>query len=159
MNARCAGPGTLVVLIVATLGAGALGSVATAASVKGWYATIARPAWTPPNGVFGPVWTTLYILMAVAAWRVLRSGAAWTSRPLRLFFLQLLVNSSWSFAFFGAESPLLGLVVIMPLWVLIAETMRAFGRVDRVAGWLLAPYLAWVTYATALNAALWRLNS
>lgn len=158
MTRERAGLGTLALLVLATLGAGAVGSVATASSVKDWYTTIARPAWTPPNALFGPVWSTLYVLMALAAWRVRRTGAAWMSVPLRLFFAQLLVNTSWSFAFFGAESPLLGLVIIMPLWVLIAETLRAFARVDRVAGVLLVPYLAWVTYATALNAALWRLN-
>lgn len=152
------GYGTLALLVVATLAAGAIGSIATASSVKGWYTTIARPAWTPPNGVFGPVWTTLYLLMAVAAWRVRRAGTPWSGTPLRLFFAQLLLNTSWSFAFFGAQSPLLGLIVIMPLWVLIAETTRAFAALDRTAAALLLPYLAWVSYATALTAAFVRLN-
>lgn len=137
-----------------------LGNLATMPSIPGWYAGLAKPAGTPPNWVFGPVWGLLYALMAVAVWRILSlpSDAPGRRVALGLFFAQLALNCAWSFAFFGARNPLLGLVVISALLVAIALTIRGFGALDRPAGMLLAPYLAWVLYATWLNLGIWWLN-
>jgi tryptophan-rich sensory protein len=121
-----------------------------------WYAELAKPAWNPPAWVFGPAWTLLYTLMAVAAWLVWRRDG-WR-RPLLLYCVQLALNAAWSPIFFGARQPGWALVVIVALWAAILLTLLSFRRVSKPAGWLFAPYLAWVTFATALNFALWRLN-
>jgi len=136
------------------------GSLVTTPNIPTWYAGLAKPGFTPPDWLFGPVWTTLYALMAYAVWRILalpkdRPGR---STAVTAFFVQLALNSLWSFAFFGGHSPVAGLVVIAALIVAILATIRAFWSLDRVAAWLLVPYLAWVAYATALNAAIWHLN-
>jgi tryptophan-rich sensory protein len=137
----------------------ALGSLATTPEIPGWYAQLAKPTWTPPSWVFGPVWTTLYVLMGVAAWLVWRRGGFRSqARPLTLFLTQLALNLAWSFVFFGAHQVGWALVDILLLWVAIAATALAFSRASRPAAWLLAPYLAWVSYAAALNASIWLLN-
>jgi tryptophan-rich sensory protein len=140
--------------------ASALGSLATLPSIPTWYATLAKPPLTPPNGVFGPVWTLLYVLMAIAAWRILSRPADVPGRNSALiwFFIQLALNAAWSWVFFALHSPALGLVVIVGLVLAIGVTIRCFLRVDRFAAWLLAPYLAWVLFATYLNLGVWRLN-
>ncbi len=143
--------------VVATSTAGRLVS---APGVAGWYKTIAKPSFNPPNWAFPVAWSLLFLLMGVAFWRVLRRPVGQPGRvsAIGFFVAQLVVNVGWSLAFFGAHSPLLGLLVIVPFWVLIVATMRAFGAVDRVASWLLAPYVAWVAFAAVLNATIWRLN-
>ncbi len=126
-----------------------------------WYASLAKPAWTPPTWVFGPAWTILYAMMAVAAWRLWRRLGARpreSRRALVLFAVQLALNLSWTPVFFGMQRPDLALVVILFLWVAIAATIVAAWKACRTAAALLVPYLAWVTFATALNAAIWRLN-
>ena len=133
----------------------------TATSVRSWYPHLSHPPGTPPNWLFGPVWTLLYAAMAVAAWMVWRQLDPVPARKyaaLRLWGWQLLLNALWTPAFFGLRSPALGLVVMLPLVALVALTTRAFARIDRVAGLLLLPYLAWVAYAAYLNAGLWWLN-
>lgn len=141
------------------LAAGGLGSFATAAKIPTWYATVVKPTWNPPNWVFAPVWTTLYILMAVAAWMI------WTRREqlgarmaLTLFAVQLALNTLWSFLFFGMENPGAAMIEIVAMWLAIAATIVMFGRISKCAAWLLAPYLAWVSFASCLNFAIWRLN-
>lgn len=128
--------------------------------MAGWYKTIAKPSFNPPNWAFPVAWTLLFVLMGIAFWRVLRQPPRTPSRTIavRLFCAQLVVNVCWSVSFFGAHSPLAGLLVIVPFWFMILATIGAFRRVDHVAGWLLAPYAAWVAFATVLNAAIWRLN-
>lgn len=126
-----------------------------------WYASLAKPAWTPPTWVFGPAWTILYAMMAVAAWRLWRRLGARpreSRRALVLFAVQLALNLSWTPVFFGMQRPDLALVVILFLWVAIAATIVAAWKACKTAAALLVPYLAWVTFATALNAAIWRLN-
>jgi tryptophan-rich sensory protein len=149
----------LVVALAASALAQGVGAWLTARSVTTWYPALAKPAWTPPGWLFGPVWTGLYVLMAVAAWLVWRERAR---RPvggaLALHGIQLVLNVTWSGLFFGLESPEAGLVGIAALWLAIAATLVAFGRARPLAAWLLAPYLAWVSYAAGLNWALWRLN-
>ncbi|WP_243370396.1 TspO/MBR family protein [Microvirga solisilvae] len=136
------------------------GGLVTRAKIPTWYAGLEKPSFNPPNWVFGPVWTTLYALMAYALWRILSLPKSTPGRTgaVALFFVQLALNSAWSFAFFGAQSPLMGLVVIATLIVAILATIVAFWKLDRIAAWLLVPYLAWVSYATLLNGSIWQLN-
>jgi translocator protein len=131
----------------------------TAREVAGWYRTLNRPAIAPPNWVFGPVWSLLYLLMAVAAWFVWRSAAS----PMRtwgiwLFLLQLALNFAWSWIFFRQHAIGAALLEVTLLWVAIGVTILVFSRVSTSSAWLLAPYLAWVSFATLLNGAYWRLN-
>jgi translocator protein len=128
-------------------------------STGGWYDGINKPDFTPPSWVFGPAWTTLYVLMGVAAWLVWREGG-WIAQsgPLGLFVVQWVFNAIWTPLFFGAHWIGLALVDIVLLWLLIVATLIAFWRVRALAGALLLPYLGWVTFATALNFAIWRLN-
>ena len=137
-----------------------LGQIATYPNLTPWYASLSKPSFNPPNWVFGPVWTTLYLLMAFALWRVLRLPPDTGGRKTALayFFGQLALNAAWSWMFFRAHSPLLGLVDIVPQLVLIAAAVVTFARVDRIAAWCLVPLLAWVSYASLLNIAVWRLN-
>ncbi len=126
----------------------------------GWYAALNKPAWNPPAWIFGPVWTALYAMMAVAAWLVWkRGGFAAHRQALTLFLIQLVLNASWTPLFFGLHRPGVAFVEIIFLWLAIAATLAAFCPINRVAAWLLAPYLAWVSFATVLNFAIWRLNS
>ncbi|KAB1186958.1 MULTISPECIES: TspO/MBR family protein [Haloferax] len=138
--------------------AGAIGSVFTVTALDSWYGTLVRPWFAPPNWVFGPVWVTLFALMGVAAFLVSRSDNPRRRRALAVFVGQLVVNVSWSFAFFGLESPAAGLAVIVVLLAAIVATMREFALVDWRAAALLVPYLAWVSFATVLNYGFWSLN-
>jgi tryptophan-rich sensory protein len=151
---------TLSSVVVACVLLGAAGGLITAPQIETWYATLDKPGFTPPNWVFGPVWTLLYALQGVAAWLVWRAGL--DRRAVRvalaLFATQFALNVAWSPVFFGLESPALGLVVIVPLWVAIVATIAAAARVERRAAALLVPYLAWVSFATLLNYAIWTLN-
>jgi tryptophan-rich sensory protein len=135
---------------------GAASGGVTEAGVKTWYPTLAAPPGTPPNWVFAPVWTVLFVMMGVGAWLVWRQPL---HRPaLRLWGWQLAVNAAWSQAFFGLHSTALGLAVILPMLLLIALTIRAFARIHTVAAGLLVPYIAWTGYATYLNLGFWWLN-
>lgn len=142
--------------LAGTLAVAAAGGVVTAGALRQWYPSLAKPSWTPPNGIFGPVWTLLYVTMAVAAWLVDRSGNDATA-PLAWFGAQLALNLLWSLTFFGLRSPVGGLAVIVLLWGAIVGTIVSFAGVSAAAAGLLVPYLAWVTFATALNAAIVRL--
>lgn len=124
-----------------------------------WYSQLQKPAWNPPNWIFGPVWTALYTMMAVAAWLIwCRGGFAAQRLALGLFLLQLLFNAAWSALFFGLRNPGLAFAEIVVLWLAIIGTVMAFWRTHRVSAVLLLPYLAWVTFAAALNFTLWQLN-
>jgi benzodiazapine receptor len=125
-----------------------------------WYAGLKKPAWNPPGWIFGPVWTMLYTMMAVAAWLVWRRGGfAAQRRPLTLFLLQLALNAAWSPLFFGLHHPGLAFIDLLLLWFALLGTIVAFWKARAFAGALLIPYLAWVTFAGALNFAIWRLNT
>jgi tryptophan-rich sensory protein len=148
----------LVAFFVASFAAAAIGGVATTRAPE-FYAALSRPSWAPPSSVFGPVWTLLYALMAVAAWLVWREkGAVGARVPLALFAVQLALNALWSWLFFAWQRGRLAEIEIVLLLAMIAATLVAFWRVRPVAGALLLPYLAWVTYATALTFALVRRN-
>ena len=124
-----------------------------------WYAGLQKPSWNPPGWLFGPVWSALYAMMALAAWRVWqRGGFVAQRRALVWFLVQLALNAAWTPLFFGLHLPGLAFIEMSLLWAAIAITLRAFTKVDRLAGWLLVPYLAWVSFAAALNFTIWRLN-
>jgi tryptophan-rich sensory protein len=159
------GPGVwqwvvLGLFVLACLGAAAVGAAWTNLSVMTWYAELQKPTWNPPDWVFGPVWTCLYLAMAVAAWLVWRErGLVGGRLPLMLFALQLTLNAAWSALFFGWRSPGLAFAEVVLLWLAILATILAFGRTSRWAAALLVPYLAWVSFAAALNWTLWRMNA
>ncbi len=142
------------------LAAALLGNAATLPNIAPWYQGLAKPALTPPNWLFGPAWTLLYVLMGVAFYRVLRGdpAAPGRGRAIALFAAQLVLNAGWSFAFFATHRPALGLAVILPLEALILATIFAFRRVDRIAAFCLMPYALWVAFATYLNAGIFVLN-
>lgn len=153
----------LVLFLAAPQAAGLLGTIFTMPAIPGWYAGLVKPDFSPPNWVFGPVWTTLYLMMGIAAFLVWRRQSASgqpskAGRALTAFWIQLALNSLWSIFFFGMKSPLLGLIDIVLLWLAIVWTMAEFKKVSPPAFWLLVPYLLWVSFATALNFAIFQLN-
>lgn len=160
MNRRTITQGlVLVVFLAVCLGTAGLGTAWTSTSLQTWYATLEKPSWNPPNWVFGPVWTCLYIAMAIAAWLVWREKGIVNARtPLLLFVAQLILNAAWSFLFFGLRNPGLAFVDVVLLWLAILATLLTFGKISAWAAALLVPYLAWVSFATVLNWTLWRMN-
>ncbi|MCX7887978.1 MAG: tryptophan-rich sensory protein [Verrucomicrobiae bacterium] len=146
----------LLVFLAATLLAAVIGGAATGGSVREWYPTLAKPPWTPPAWVFGPVWAVLYALMATAAWLAWRKAPR--SAAIVWFGIQLALNGAWSPLFFGCRNIALALLDVVALWVAAGITMRKFWKVSVAAGALFAPYWAWVTFAVVLNFAIWRMN-
>lgn len=150
----------IVLLVVICAGVGYLSGMVTRESITTWYPTLVKPVFNPPNWIFAPVWTSLYIMMGIAA------GLVWTSgsdekivkKALGFFAIQLGLNALWSYLFFGLHNPLLALIEIVLLWLMIYETYSQFKRINKIAGYLLIPYLAWVSFATILNASIWWLN-
>jgi benzodiazapine receptor len=155
---RDVGYGVLAVTAVAITSV--LGQIATSPNLVPWYAGLAKPTFNPPNWVFAPVWTTLYILMAFALWRTLRLSGPYAARrrAVLLFFILLIFNAAWSWKFFWAQSPLLGLLNIVPQFVVILITITLFARLDSLAAICLCPLAGWVAFAGVLNLAIWRLN-
>ncbi len=137
--------------------AAGIGSVATTPNIATWYAGLAKPSWNPPNWIFGPVWTFLYISMAVAAWLVWRKDGLW-QRPLALFAVQLVLNAVWSWIFFGFHMPGAAFIEVVLLFAAILLTTVAFWPKSMAAGILMLPYLGWVGFASLLNFTIWRLN-
>jgi tryptophan-rich sensory protein len=150
----------LVAALVVCQLAGALGSLATILNISGWYTTLVKPGFNPPAWIFGPVWTTLYLMMGAALFLVWRQQDldSRVKPALGWFAVQLLLNTLWSFLFFCLHSPLLGLVDIVLLWLAIGITIRQFFPISKPAAWLLIPYWLWVTFATVLNFEIFRLN-
>lgn len=149
------------VLAIAAVGSASVAAqIATYPNLAPWYSSLVKPAFNPPNWIFAPVWTILYALMAFAVWRILRLPQTSAARrsALTLFFVQLTLNVAWSWMFFGANSPLLGIINIIPQLLVIIAAVVAFYRLDKAAAWCLAPLAAWVAFASALNVAIWRLN-
>lgn len=150
----------ILLLVVICVSIGYLSAMVTRDSVNTWYPTLEKPFFNPPNWIFAPVWTLLYAMMGVAA------GLVWTSnsdekttqKALGFFAIQFGLNALWSYLFFGLHNPLLALVEIILLWLMIFETYNLFKRIDKTAGFLFIPYLAWVSFATILNASIWWLN-
>jgi benzodiazapine receptor len=142
--------------IVLTFGAAYVGS---RFPVDEWYTALSKPSWNPPNWLFGPVWSVLYILMAISVWLVWREeGLLGAIVPLSIFLLQLVLNAAWSWLFFGLHELGIAFVEIVTLWVAIVINITLFWRLKPISGILLIPYLLWVTFASVLNYTLWRLN-
>ena len=150
----------LVITVVVSELAGVIGSFFTASAIPSWYSTLQKPALNPPSWAFGPVWTTLYAMMGVAAWLVWTAGAKRRKMhsALTIFGVQLFLNAIWSVIFFGLKNPGWAFVDIVLLWVAIVGTIYTFAQISRPAAWLLAPYLLWVSFAGYLNYSLWILN-
>ncbi|MCJ7646090.1 tryptophan-rich sensory protein [bacterium] len=153
----------LVKLLIAILGcqiAGIVGSLFTSPSIPNWYATIEKPGFTPPNWVFAPVWTTLFVLMGISAYLIWNRGLENRDVKIALliFSIQLALNMLWSFLFFGLKSPLYAFFEILILWLVIMLTIVNFSRISKTASWLLIPYIIWVSFAAILNFYIARLN-
>lgn len=146
----------LAMAFAACFAAAGIGITVTTPSLGAWYAALPKPSWNPPDRIFGPVWTTLYAVMAIAAWLVWHVGGdeEVVQTALTWFAVQLVLNVAWSVAFFGLRSPVGGLAAIVALWWAIAATIVAFAAVSLPAALMLIPYLGWVTFATALNGAI-----
>ncbi len=150
----------LILSVVICQAAGFLGSLATTPSIGTWYKTLAKPSFNPPNAVFGPVWITLYLMMSIALFLVWKQGSVTKGvKPaLIIFFVQLALNTLWSILFFGLHQPGWAFLEIIILWLFILLALLLFWRLSWAAGILLLPYLLWVSFASVLNFALWRLN-
>jgi len=151
----------IIIAVAVCLGIGFFSGFATQSSIDSWYETLNKPAFNPPNWIFAPVWTLLYILMGIAAGIVWSKGFyhKWVKTALYHFIFQLLFNGLWSIVFFGFRSPGFALIVILVLLVLIVLTYKWFKIVNNTAAYLLIPYLLWVGFATILNFSIWQLNS
>ena len=151
----------IIVMIVTCVVIGAIAGLLTQKGVDTWYTTVQKPTFNPPNWVFAPVWSTLYVMMGIAAglvWHEMDRQRETVRKGLTFFAIQLALNALWSFIFFGLHNPFLALLEIILLWLMIYETFVQFNKVNKIAGMLLIPYLLWVTFATLLNAAIWWLN-
>lgn len=153
-------PFKLVIAIGVSELAGIIGSVFTAPAIQGWYASLVRPEFSPPNWVFGPVWTTLYALMGIAAFLIWKKGLERRDVKIALgiFLVQLALNALWSIIFFGLRSPGGAFIEIIFLWLAIVAAIIAFLKISKAAAWLLAPYILWVSFAAYLNYAIYSLN-
>jgi benzodiazapine receptor len=159
-GSRGRSPLVLLAFVILVAVASATASSVTLPQIGGWYAGLEKPWFNPPNWLFGPVWTALYAMMAIAGWLVWRErGLKGARGPLALFGLQLALNILWSLIFFGLEQPGAAFVEIVALWLAVCATMIAFWRIKPLAGALFVPYLLWVSYAAVLNGAVWRLNA
>lgn len=151
---------SLAVAIIICQLSGIIGSLFTLTAVREWYSTLIRPSFAPPSWVFGPVWTTLFALMGIAAWLVWSKGIKRRNVKVALgiFLAQLVLNTVWSLLFFGLHSPGGALIEIVFLWAAIAASIIAFAKISKPAAWLLAPYILWVSFAAYLNYSFWILN-
>jgi benzodiazapine receptor len=151
----------IAIALVICLMVGYSASVVTRPSVETWYPTIIKPSFNPPNWIFMPVWTLLYIFMAVAAglvWDKIKEQNEEVKKALGFFLIQLTLNAIWSYIFFGLKNPMLAFIEIALLWLFIYETYFKFDKINKIAGYLLIPYMAWVAFAGILNASIWWLN-
>lgn len=150
----------LIVCLALAFSAAFIGSIFTREAVTDWYSTLNKPSFTPPDWLFGPVWTILYILMAISAFIVWQKGLANPAVrvALILYLIQLILNALWSVIFFGLELPLVAFIDIILLWSTIVVTILAFARVSITAALMLVPYMLWVSFATVLNFSIWLLN-
>ncbi|MET0760364.1 MAG: TspO/MBR family protein [Flavobacterium sp.] len=151
----------ILTVVVTCLAVGYFSSLVTKSSIETWFPTLIKPSFNPPNWVFAPVWTMLYIMMGIAAglvWNRIDIEKEVVRKALIFFAIQLALNALWSYLFFGLKNPLLALIEIVLLWLMIYETYIKFAKIDKIAGYLFIPYLAWVSFATVLNASIWWLN-
>ena len=147
--------------IIICLTVGFFSGKITQSSITTWYPTLVKPSFNPPNWIFAPVWSMLYIMMGIAAglvWNRIETNKEAVKKALVFFAIQLALNALWSILFFALHNPLLALLEIILMWLLIYETYIQFKKIDKIAGFLFIPYLAWVSFATVLNASIWWLN-
>lgn len=148
----------LIISLISPQIAGGLGAFFTISSVQSWYLTINKPFFNPPSWVFGPTWTLLYVLMGISCFLIWKTAHPQRNKFLSLFAIQLVLNAFWSPAFFGMQSPTLGLLVIIPLWTMILICILEFKKSSPLASKLMVPYLIWVSFASVLNISIWWLN-
>jgi len=151
----------IAIAVAICLGVGFGSSLVTQSSITTWYPTINKPSFNPPNEVFAPVWTILYVMMGVSAglvWSKMEVVPVLVKKALWVFTIQLILNALWSFLFFGLQNPFLALAEIMLLWLMIFETIKLFKPIDALASKLMIPYLLWVSFAMVLNGSIWWLN-
>jgi translocator protein len=150
----------LAVAILMSLVAGVIGSTATVTGINSWYADLVKPFFNPPNWIFGPVWTMLYILMGISLYLVWQKGLkkSFIKNSFILFIINLILNSFWSVSFFGMQNPALAFMVIIVLWLVILMLIIRFYKINKAASYLLIPYILWVSFASVLNFSIWQLN-
>ncbi len=149
----------LIISIVLCVSLGSVGGLVTVNEIPTWYTTLNKPSFNPPNWLFGPVWTTLYVLMGISVYLIWKQPVSTErNKALQLFILQFILNFCWSFIFFGLHATGWALMEMIALWILILLSILHFAKHSKTAAWLLVPYIAWVSFALLLNAAIWRLN-
>lgn len=151
----------ILIVVVTCLAVGYFSGMITREAITTWYPTLVKPSFNPPNWVFAPVWTLLYSMMGVAAgiiWNQMKTDRTIVKKALQFFAIQLALNAVWSYLFFGLKNPMLALLEIALLWLMIYETYLKFVKINKIAGYLLLPYLAWVSFASVLNASIFWLN-
>ena len=151
----------LIICIVLTVGLGSLGGIFTAAEIQGWYLHLNKPSWNPPNWLFAPVWTSLYLLMGISLFLVWKTAASTDPKrwAIIIFIAQFALNFLWSYIFFKEHQMGWAFVEIIVMWVAILCTIIAFSRINKTAAWLLVPYISWVSFAAILNYTVWQANS
>lgn len=151
----------ILAIVVTCLAIGYFSGMVTKSSIETWYPTLIKPSFNPPNWVFAPVWSMLYVMMGVAAglvWDRIEAEKEVVKKALVFFAIQLALNALWSYLFFGLHNPMLAGLEIIVLWLMIYETYIQFAKINKIAGYLLLPYLAWVSFAAVLNGSIWWLN-
>jgi len=151
----------IIAAVAVCLAIGYFSGTVTRSAILDWYPTLEKPSFNPPNWIFAPVWTGLYIMMGVAAglvWNRIKYETEAVKKALVFFIIQLILNAMWSYLFFGLRNPMLAGLEIIVLWLMIFETYVQFNKINKIAGYLFIPYLAWVSFAAVLNASIWWLN-
>ena len=151
----------IAIVVIICLAVGYLSGMVTRASITTWYPTLVKPSFNPPNWIFAPVWTSLYVMMGVAAgliWNQITTQKAAVTKALQFFIIQLVLNALWSYLFFGLHNLMLATIEVVLLWLMIFETYSQFAKINKTASYLMLPYLAWVSFASVLTASIWGLN-
>ena len=151
----------IAIVVIICLAIGYLSGMVTRASITTWYPTLVKPSFNPPNWIFAPVWTSLYVMMGVAAgliWNQITTQKAAVTKALQFFIIQLVLNALWSYLFFGLHNLMLATIEVVLLWLMIFETYSQFAKINKTASFLMLPYLAWVSFASVLTASIWWLN-
>ena len=152
----------IAIVVIICLSVGYLSGMVTREAITTWYPTLVKPSFNPPNWIFAPVWTSLYVMMGIAAglvWNQIASNEVAVTKALQFFGIQLVLNVLWSYLFFGMHNLMLATIEVVLLWLLIFENYSQFAKINKTASYLLLPYLAWVSFASVLTASIWWLNS
>ena len=158
MNMKISNLMKLIISILICQIAGGIGAIVTYPSIKGWYESLQKPSFNPPNWIFGPVWTLLYVLMGISLFLIWKNNEKDNKSAISIFIVQLILNVVWSCLFFGLHSPFLAFLEITILWFFILFTIYKFWRIDKISSLLLVPYILWVTFASFPNFYIWKLN-